>query len=228
MICPGGNVEGRRSAMEPIRKVRLDRTEEEVAADLERYAARALELGASRAKVVAAKDIVVDDRVPLKCRIPRCFGYGSCAHCPPHAMKPSELRDHLRDYRWAVFFTLDVEADVIARNRATIKERINVYRDVFEMVNQLESTAFYDGHYLAFGLGAGSCRHSLCADAESCRSLQGEKCRFALKARSSLEAVGVDVFRMATSFGWDIYPIGSAADPERIPKGILAGLVVVC
>ena len=46
--------------------------------------------------------------------------------------------------------------------------------------------------------------------------------------QAAMSQAGVDVFRMATSFGWDIYPIGSAADPERIPKGTLAGLVVVC
>lgn len=214
--------------MERIQRLRLDPTEEEIAADLDRYRARALELGASRARVIAAEEIPVDARVTLKCRVPRCFGYGTCAHCPPHAMEPDELRDYLRGYRWAVFFTKDVPPEVIARNRDTIRERIQVYREVFEIVNTLESMAFYDGHYLAFGLGAGSCRHSLCADAENCRALQGEKCRFALKARPSLEAVGVDVFRMATSLGWDIYPIGSDARPENIPKGTLAGLVVVC
>ena len=47
--------------------------------DLERYRRRALELGATDARVVKAEDIPVDDRVTLKCRIPRCFGYGTGA-----------------------------------------------------------------------------------------------------------------------------------------------------
>ena len=27
--------------------------------------------------------------------------------------------------------------------------------------------------------------------------------------------------------GWDIYPIGSNAKPEDMPKGVLAGIVIV-
>ena len=214
--------------MKQIEKVRLDWSEEDVSRNLNHYADRALELGASRATVIDVDRIVVDDRVTLKCQVPRCFGYGACAHCPPNTMKPSELRGYLKDYHKAVFFTQDVPPEVIARNRATIKERIDVYRNLFEIVNQLESMAFYDGHYLAFGLGAGSCRHSLCADAKDCRALAEGRCRHALRARPSMEAVGIDVFRMASSIGWDIYPIGSDAQPADIPKGTLAGLVVVC
>ncbi|MBE0617036.1 MAG: DUF2284 domain-containing protein [Proteobacteria bacterium] len=214
--------------MKQIAKVRVDWSKEAVAKDLGTYVERALELGATRAVAIDADQIIVDDRVRLKCQVPRCFGYGACAHCPPNTMKPSELRGYLKDYRKAVFFTKDVLPEVIARNRATIKERIEVYRELFEIVNQVESMAFYDGHYLAFGLGAGSCRHSLCADAQDCRALQGDKCRHSLRARPSMEAVGIDVFRMASSVGWDIYPIGSDAQPADIPKGTLAGLVVVC
>ena len=42
-----------------------------------------------------------------------------------------------------------------------------------------------------------------------------------------MEAVGIDVFKMAALSGWDIYPIGSGAKPEDMPKGTLAGIVIV-
>jgi hypothetical protein len=42
-----------------------------------------------------------------------------------------------------------------------------------------------------------------------------------------MEAVGIDVYKMAAALGWDIYPIGSSAKPEDFPKGTLAGLVIV-
>jgi predicted metal-binding protein len=57
--------------------------------------------------------------------------------------------------------------------------------------------------------------------------MRGEKCRFSLRARPSMEAVGIDVYRMVASAGWDIYPIGSNATPTDIPKGTLAGIVIV-
>jgi hypothetical protein len=42
-----------------------------------------------------------------------------------------------------------------------------------------------------------------------------------------MEAVGIDVYRMVVSAGWDIYPIGSNAKPEEIPCGVLAGIIIV-
>ena len=91
----------------------------------------------------------------------------------------------------------------------------------------MESLAFYDGHYLAFGFGAGSCRHTFCGEQESCPAMEGKRCRFSLISRPSMEAVGIDVYQLVARQGWDIYPIGSSAKPEDMPKGVLAGIVIV-
>jgi predicted metal-binding protein len=93
-------------------------------------------------------------------------------------------------------------------------------------VNNLESDAFYDGHYLSVGFGAGSCKSTFCHDRD-CTVLRGEKCRLALRARPSMEAVGIDCYRIATELGWDIYPIGSDAKPACMPHGTLMGLVMI-
>lgn len=212
---------------EMVSKITVDRAEENLQDDLERYREKALELGATHAKVISTAEMWVDDRVTLKCQIPRCFGYGVCAHCPPHSLKPAELRAYLEKYQWGVFFIKDVPAEVIVRDKATIKARVKAYQDVFQTVNEIESMAFYDGHYLAFGFSAGSCRHTYCGLKEDCSALQGKKCRFALKSRPSMEAVGFDVYKMVASAGWDIYPIGSDAKPDQIQKGTLAGIVIV-
>jgi predicted metal-binding protein len=210
-----------------IEKIAVDMHEDRLRDDLERYRMKALELGASKALVVKAEDIPVDDRVTLKCRIPRCFGYGAGAHCPPHTMKPSELRDILRQYRWAVLFIKDVPSEVIVRDKATIKERVAAYQAVYRIVSEVESMAFYDGHYLAFGFAAGSCRHTYCGEHKTCQALTGERCRFSLLSRPSMEAVGIDVYKMVAGAGWEIYPIGSGAKPTDIPKGTLAGIIIV-
>ncbi len=42
-----------------------------------------------------------------------------------------------------------------------------------------------------------------------------------------MEAVGIDVYKMVALAGWDIYPIGSGANAENVPKGTLAGIVIV-
>lgn len=210
-----------------VEKIRVDRQEARLAEDLQRYRQKVLELGASEALVVRAEAIPVDDRVTLKCRIPRCFGYGAGAHCPPHALPPSELREILKGYEWAVFFIKDLPSEVIVRDKATIKERVAAYQEVYRMVSEVESMAFYDGHYLAFGFAAGSCRHTFCGQHPTCQALSGDRCRFSLLSRPSMEAVGIDVYRMVAEAGWEIYPIGSGAKAGDIPKGTLAGIVIV-
>jgi predicted metal-binding protein len=210
-----------------VRKAAVDMYEDRLAQDLERYREQALAMGATQAKIVKAEAIPVDERVTLKCQIPRCFGYGVSAHCPPNTMKAAELKDLLQKYHWAVFFIKEVPPEVIVRDKATIKERVAAYQQVFKIVNELESMAFYDGHYLAFGFAAGSCRHTYCGQQEGCQAMEGKRCRFALRSRPSMEAVGIDVYKMAAQAGWDIYPIGSDAKPEDMPKGTLAGIVIV-
>lgn len=213
--------------MNQIQKISTDMNESMLMENLKKYQNKALELGADQVAVIRADEIPVDERVTLKCQIPRCFGYGAGAHCPPNTLKPSELREHLTKYRYAVFFTVDAPSDVIVRNKATIKERVAAYQRVYKIVSALESAAFYDGHYLAFGFGAGSCRHTFCGLQETCAAMEGKKCRFSLIARPSMEAVGIDVYKLTAAQGWDIYPIGSGADPDRVAKGTLAGIVIV-
>ena len=200
---------------------------ERLSQDLARYVQKALELGAAHAAVIKAEDIPVDERITLKCQIPRCFGYGAGAHCPPNTLKPAELRDLLQKYHWAVLFTLDVPPEVIVRAKATIKERVAAFQQVYKLVSEIESLAFYDGHYLAFGFGAGSCRHTFCGQQETCKAMEGDRCRFSLMSRPSMEAVGIDVYQLVARQGWDIYPIGSGAKPGDMPKGVLAGIVIV-
>ena len=184
-----------------VEKITVDMQEGRLPQDLERYRQLALKLGATQAKIVKAEEIPVDERVTLKCQIPRCFGYGVSAHCPPNTMKPAELHDLLQKYRWAVFFIKEVPPEVIVRDKATIKERVAAYQEVYKIVNELESAAFYDGHYLAFGFAAGSCRHTFCGQQEGCQAMEGKRCRFALKSRPSMEAVGIDVYKMARNRG---------------------------
>jgi predicted metal-binding protein len=210
-----------------INRITGDRNEASLQDDLKRYCQKALELGATKAKIISVEDIPVDERITLKCQIPRCFGYGAGAHCPPNTLKPAELREILKGFRWAVFFIKDVPPEVIIRDKATIKERVDAYRDIYKIVTEMESMAFYDGHYLAFGFAAGSCRHTFCGKLETCQAMEGKQCRFPLLSRPSMEAVGIDVFHMVAKADWDIFPIGSNAKAVNMPKGTLAGIVIV-
>jgi len=208
-------------------KVKLDVDETQRKQDLATYRELAMELGAAKAAIVDAKDIPVEDRVTLKCQVPRCISYGVCAHCPPNTLKPGELRKILTDYQKAVLFIKDFPAGIMGTNLDTINDLMAGYRDITRIVSEIESRAFYDGHYLAFGFAAGSCRHHFCLAQETCAAMEGKSCRHYFKARPSMEAVGIDVYRMVALQGWDIYPIGSDALLEKIPKGTMAGIIIV-
>ena len=210
----------------PIAKITRDRNQANLPQDLERYCQYALKLGADEARVVDASKIPVEDAVAFKCRVPRCFGYNNCAECPPHAPKPAEIRQLLKGYSHSVLFVRRVNSELLKLDRND-KERKAAFRSILDIVSKLESAAFYDGHYMAVGFSAGSCFSSLCDPKLGCQVLKGEKCRFPLKTRPSMEAVGMDVYGLIVSYGWEIYPYGSAANPEDIPVANLAGLVLI-
>ncbi len=209
-----------------IRKVQLEIDDRRVKRSMDKYCEEARKLGASDSKVVTTDKIPVDERVQLKCIVPKCFGYGTSANCPPHTIKAFELRELVKKYRYGICVKLEVPPQVIVRNRDTILERAGAYKKIFEIVSAVESMAFYDGYYLAVGFAAGSCKSTFCFKTD-CAVLKGERCRNELKVRPSMEAVGIDAYRLSAHLGWEMYPIGSDCDPNDIPGGVLMGLILI-
>jgi predicted metal-binding protein len=203
---------------------------EEFQADLERYCQLAVERGAE-AKVLPAKDIVIDERVPQKCQSPRCSSYGTCANCPPH-YEPhlDDVRKLFGKYQYAIVFRIPVDPKLMCGRRDEEQQKAfaTITQACQDLVLDIESAAFYDGYYLAFGFGGGACKHTRCASVECAALAPGGKCRFPLKARASGEALGVDFYQTAIRCGWDVYPIGKSSDPASIPgKGNRIGMVLI-
>lgn len=198
-------------------------------ANLEKYRQAALELGAARAAIVKTSEIPVEEAVMNKCRNPICFGYGASPHCAPHAMKPAELRELLKGFEYAVLFAIDVPAAQIVSNKD--REKLTALRNAFvkdfEIVLALEGQAFYDGYYKAFGFGAGTCRRFFCFAEPNCAVLEGNSCRHPILARSAMEAVGIDVYKLVARQGWDIYPVGEGVEEKCVEKGNVVGIVIV-
>jgi predicted metal-binding protein len=192
----------------------------------ENYRRTALSLGAGEAAVIEARSIPVDDRVLLKCRVPLCSGYGTCGNCPPRCPSPDETRRLLAHFNTALVFRLAVPPSVIVPDEERKKDLKAVRRQLYAMVSSIESAAFYDGHYFATGFASGSCKSLYCSEQE-CAVMAGEKCRQNLRARPAMEAMGIDCFALSAGVGWEIYPIGKSASPDRIPAAFLMGLVLV-
>ena len=211
-----------------VRKIVEKIPNEVLLQDLEKYRQRALELGATDAKIITTDMILIDERVRAKCIYPKCSRYGTNVNCPPYAMELDQVRKVVNNYRYAIFVKLDVpseeEAGVEARERRLFVRGI---AKLHEIVSKIEAEAFYDGYHLALGFASGSCKSAFCPDTDCSALVPGQPCRHPLRARASVEGVGMDAFTMAAKVGWDMYPIGASISPEDVPQGTKLGLVLI-
>jgi predicted metal-binding protein len=194
--------------------------------DLKKYERMAIEHGATDAKIITTDMVVIDERVRAKCIYPKCEWYGTNAHCPPHAPELEQMRKLVNSFKHAIFLRMRVPTELLAAKRTTKQlEQYKILRKkALETIGKIESTAFYDGYYLALGFGCGTCKLIFCPNGD-CKVLKGESCMAPHRARASMEAVGMDVYKLATKVGWDIYPIGKA--PSDAPYGTIAGIVFI-
>jgi predicted metal-binding protein len=202
--------------------------QEQLEQDLERYRQRALELGATDAKVITTDKVIIDERVLAKCTYPKCPSYGTNANCPPHAMSLELVRKVVGNFSYGIFLKLEVPPEHTAGQEAIDKGLFNPYRrKLSEIAAKIEAEAFYDGYHLALAFASGSCKGTFCPDMECQALLPGQPCRYPLKSRASMEGAGMDVYTMATKVGWDIYPIGAATSPRDVPCGMRLALVLI-
>ena len=203
--------------------------EETLQDDLERYRQMALDLGASAAAIILASDVVIDERVRLKCTVPRCLRAGETPNCPPHAPDLDLVRQAVKRYSWAVLIKCDVgPIEDYAPGKGKTKEEkrrvLSFHQKSGEVVTALERQAYKDGYHLAMGFGGGSCKDYLCKGM-ICQYLDSGRCRFPHRARPAMEAVGIDVLDLINKAGWEAYAL--LDDLSRVPCAITVGIVFV-
>ena len=199
-------------------------------ANLERYRALALELGASDAVILPAADVAVDERVRLKCMVPRCLRAGETPNCPPNAPGLDLVRKALSRFSWAILLKCDVGpiedyAPGSGNTREEKRRVLSFHRQSSDVVYELERQAYKDGYHLAMGFGGGSCKDYLC-QGMVCQFLDSGRCRFPHRSRPSMEAMGVDVVSLINKVGWQAYAL--VDDLAQIPCAITVGIVFVC
>ena len=146
------------------------------------------------------------------------------------------MSELVQAFKYALLVKLEIQSSVVVGGDFFMKDKdgkimpkkageefLKILRRFSDIVTEIESQAFYDGHYRATSLSCGSCHLNYC----NFKVLKGEPCRFPLKARPSMEACSIDVFKMATEAGWNMYPIGRKCNPALVPQATLVGLVLV-
>ncbi len=160
-----------------------------------------------------ARDIVLDERVRLQCRINMCGNYNKNLMCPPHLPPVNEVRATIRQYTFALLVILQIS------NILEKELRDQFHRQALllsEKLISLEKQAFAFGFPLALGLSAGECK--LC---DTCIVLNqtGTDCRFPQSARPSMEGMGINVLATASKLG---------ASLDFIPGELkMAGLLLI-
>jgi len=204
-----------------LRRIAHEISEQSLRSDLEGYRQKAVELGATAARIIRSNDVVVDRRVVAKCLFPKCPVSGTNINCPPQTPDAEWVKTVVEGFQYAILFKVDgpYEKDGASSHEMKVKN--------LEIVSKIEAQAYYDGYYLAVGFGGALCKTTLCLN-EDCSALQAEKsCRHPLKGRPSMHAVGMDAYKMAARAGWDIYPVGTATTPSDVPFISHLGLVLV-
>lgn len=183
-----------------------------IESDLSLLCEKAKTLGADDAVVSPVSAIVVDPRANLKCQVPICPNYRNNLMCPPYVMTASDFQEILLIYKFAILIrgkvTISEEIIEAANKENSIgdlyKNHLHSFKPTWsklnefnEIISKVEAAAFNMGYRFAAGFSGGSCK--LC---DECVVKQSSViCRHPLKARPSMEAVGIDVFKTAEQTG---------------------------
>lgn len=176
---------------------------------------KALELGAITAKILPAEDVVVEHRIPLKCRT-GCVGYGKKLTCPPYVPTVDEFKKIIGEFSFTLIIQFRspalLEPEVAHASYRTwldpctpddIHQKADIFwkdyfahsREIHSMMLELERTAYLAGYPNALALVNGSCR--LC---DTCNIKEGI-CRFPSQARIPEHAVGINMQKTAKNAG---------------------------
>jgi predicted metal-binding protein len=167
----------------------------------------ALKLGALEAKVVPANEIVVENRVVLKCRV-GCKHYGRTLMCPPYSPNVEEFRKVLSEYSYVLVLKFKSKAEappevakLLSKDEndpsltEEMQEKIRTFwaswkqdkLDLLKMVRDLEKAAMNKGYTLALSFTTGSCL--IC---DKC-NVEQKFCVYPTEARYSAQSVGINV-----------------------------------
>lgn len=179
--------------------------------DLSTLCSNAKSYGAVRVSVLPAGQVVIDPRVRLKCLAPVCPNYGVNLMCPTRVMDHEEFTRVLRCYSHGILVQSSIcdspekmqdfmNGESLGITEAeteypmTIRKGLN---DLLDLICKLERDAVNMGYRFSAGLSGGPCK--LCDRCVGQKS--GAPCKHPMRARPSMQAMGIDVFKTAENAG---------------------------
>ncbi len=191
---------------------------------LEQLVQIAMRIGAGAIEMVTVSpnDISAEDDLANCCREPRCGYYGLSANCPPYVSGPSGFRDLLKICEHVLAIKIDVPPGCLITD-----ERFDILKLLHEIVADIEKSAVELGYPNSTAFAGGSCRVIFCQKYLGCRVLnEGGECRNYRHARPSIEAKGVNVYKLKKTAGWLTNQDTNIADTSSVMEAVY-GLVLV-
>jgi predicted metal-binding protein len=159
-------------------------------------------------RLIPADEIEVAEWVRWKCEY-GCRAYGKHLTCPPYTPRPEETRKLIRSYEQALIVRFnDVQPNLKVPYAHIHHYLWDAILTMHSTMFELERHAFLAGYYKAFAMAALPC--SFCRDClperENFTLDQASKrfCEHQDKARPSMEACGIDVFKTVRAVGYEL------------------------
>jgi predicted metal-binding protein len=184
--------------------------------------AKAVQLGASGAAVIAVDRIVIEDSLASLCREPRCDNFGLSASCPPHVQGPAKFREWMQASTGAVFFKIEVPSSSLFSD-----DRREIMGLLHDIAAQIEQHAIEIGYANSKAFAGGSCKMIFCRELPNCAVLANEKCRNPAIARPSMSGFGVNVGKLIEASGWGKGGLQSGGAGKHGSFAALYGLVLI-
>ena len=146
--------------------------------------------------------LVPESRIRDLCRENKCGNYRANYMCPPRIGSLSEIEARLSKFTRGILLQYSRPLAVSIDKKGVGQTKVDFHRKILQLEERLRN----EGIDEVWGMIGGSC--GLC---EVCAMRLGAPCLYPNEARTSLEAIGVDVLAFLATFGLD-----NKFHPDRI------------
>lgn len=144
--------------------------------------------------VFSSKLVVPEEKIRALCLENKCGNYHNNYMCPPYIGSLEEIRIKLKKFQQGVLLQYVKYLDVRSDSEGVKQTKVDFHNKILQVEDFLREK----GVEQVWGMIGGSC--GLC---DICKARIGEPCLYPDKARTSLEAIAVDVLGLLDKFGLD-------------------------
>lgn len=153
------------------------------------------ELGATNCRFIPSRFLIPEERIRHYCREDKCGCYGRHLMCPPNTETVSEVRRKLIKFKSGILIQYSENLDVKNDIKGLRKTKLKLHKIILETERYLEEEMGFEN---TLGMIGGTCE--LC---DECAGYKGEGCMYPEKARTSLEALAIDVISLQKKLNLD-------------------------